>query len=64
MEDIILDVNRILKSDQDCKDYLPMLSSVESLSKAFQDGIVFAKLINVVQPDAVDLTEITLDLDG
>ena len=51
LDAIMKDMNRILKKDEDCKEYLPITE--ESLSNTFRKGVVFAKLINIVQPNSV-----------
>ena len=55
---MIKDINRILKKDSDCQRYLPMTS--DSLSNAFIEGIIFAKLVNMVQPNSVHKEDFTV----
>ena len=54
---MIGDVNRILKDDLDCKPYIPIeFGDEESIAKAFQCGVVMSKLLNILQPGAVDMS--------
>ena len=48
-------INVILKDDADLSDYLPIACDGESLFHAFDNGVLLAKIVHVIDADSIDL---------
>ena len=60
-DDMVGNINWILKEDKDCEVYLPLSVKDDSVQIAFQDGIVMASLIGAIDAKAIDLTKLHLN---
>jgi len=48
-------INVLLKDDADLADYLPIACDGDSLFHAFYNGVLLCKIVNVIDPDSIDL---------
>ena len=53
-----------MKNDPYCEPYIPIqVDDDNSIVLAFKDGIVFAKLIHYVEPTAIDISTLKVNMD-
>ena len=56
-------INIILAGDDQLVDYLPIQCDPQSLFEAFDNGVLLCKLVNIIDPDQIDLRVISTDKD-
>ena len=53
-------INKLLENDQDCKDKLPINSKTDEIFEKFKDGVIFTKLINLIETNIIDQKSIII----
>ena len=56
-------INRLLQGDIDCGQRLPIVPNSDDLYEKLKDGIILAKLINLVQPNCINIETLNKNLD-